>query len=1155
MSADKPTRTVYTETCDFWSMGIIAYEMITETTPFHSEDVNETYTKILAHVEKNRISFPKDLVVSADLRNLIENLVTKPLRRYDYKKLITHPFFGGVNWKNVRQQVPPIIPALAGDDDTSNFEGERKQVARNNTYDKAVGSSSGGNQELQFIGFGYVNEENFTDASSDISDAPREDVAGKPEVRRLSMQVKSLQKTIDSKVTNINSLHHDLTAFQRKSAQMDSVEKILAITKDELNDLKDKLKEKTMEIVSCKTQIKKLESTLKGEEETRTKFMSALDATHQKWERSRKKSEEDYERKIIGKNQEILALRQSVKELQSELSNKSDEYAELQRSVDRLRDRLKSTTSQTSGEKEKLETEIQELKERYERQISELKSRVQQHQDDQNSTELEMRKLKREIQEKEESERMLNDYKEKIATEKIGISSQLQQEVEEKQKLKSEKLSVEIQLQETQARLEEAVRSRARSPQREGCASVYCSLESIPSSLEEQLRKDLMVAKEGETEQRLRADRLETLIKSLEAAVERLSAQNAHAAEQLLERKNEKLEGELVSVREQAIIDRQASRTANLSLWKLEKQLSTVTFEKERLEKQMKKIEHEKESLERRVSDEAAARRSSDEKVTELKSDIRSLKAELTASRSKLSAIDEDRSARKGEIITLNARLEKFQIDLDEAKIKVRLSDQQKNSLAAENKEFNMKLQRANNQLQDAVEERDEFESRLSAKTKEYEGLKALCIVLETQLNELESMYKSESSQNKSSTEKIKKLNEEIRKQESKIKELLNELGNERTQTSSVETKSSDLSSQLESVKKELADCQHKCNETYRDLMAKSDALMKAEEMIEVQREEIQNLHRIKMSKESEMVVLKEENSRIITDLYACKELSNQMQYEYENLKERFIHDKKELDNEVCRLNDTIAEMKKYQNQREVKFKETQSQYDKLIDHLQQCVKDLKQKKKKTLVEVLFGHHGNSQHDRENIPPEDLGKRKPIVGSQSFSHSKASKVADAVHKDPELEKAVLDELKDILKERPGPSLHRFEMTLEKDLEEKSTCVVCTYNILPNKSFYQCKKCKLPVHVKCRGAVNMHCDEGEGDFAGDRDHKDVDVNALSRQEYVGVILREDMVTPQLKILCLYEIVDDIIVLGNCRQLITGKKAITTLIALLSFLFIL
>ena len=38
-----------------------------------------------------------------------------------------HPFFAGVDWKNLREQEPPFTPAPSDDLDTSYFEGNTLQ--------------------------------------------------------------------------------------------------------------------------------------------------------------------------------------------------------------------------------------------------------------------------------------------------------------------------------------------------------------------------------------------------------------------------------------------------------------------------------------------------------------------------------------------------------------------------------------------------------------------------------------------------------------------------------------------------------------------------------------------------------------------------------------------------------------------------------------------------------------------------------------------------------------------------------------------------------------------------------------------------------------------------------------------------------------------
>lgn len=74
-------------------MGIIAYEMLTETTPFHSDgNVHSTYSQILGYIDGNgteKLSYPSDVEISNELRDLIDRLVTKMTNRYTYKKIIT----------------------------------------------------------------------------------------------------------------------------------------------------------------------------------------------------------------------------------------------------------------------------------------------------------------------------------------------------------------------------------------------------------------------------------------------------------------------------------------------------------------------------------------------------------------------------------------------------------------------------------------------------------------------------------------------------------------------------------------------------------------------------------------------------------------------------------------------------------------------------------------------------------------------------------------------------------------------------------------------------------------------------------------------------------------------------------------------------------
>jgi len=150
-------------------MGIIGYELICETTPFHEDNVHETYSKILSHCEeshlKELISFPTDLKVSINYRNLIESLVTNPSRRLSYERIKKHPFFDDVPWSSIRSQVPPIIPTVRSDDDTSNFEDgtrlrtRREQGVAKKSLTTNMKSNDFSGKDLPFIGYSFVHME------------------------------------------------------------------------------------------------------------------------------------------------------------------------------------------------------------------------------------------------------------------------------------------------------------------------------------------------------------------------------------------------------------------------------------------------------------------------------------------------------------------------------------------------------------------------------------------------------------------------------------------------------------------------------------------------------------------------------------------------------------------------------------------------------------------------------------------------------------------------------------------------------------------------------------------------------------------------------------------------------------------------------------
>ena len=115
------------KSADWWSFGILLFEMLCGLPPFYVDNLDKMYDLI----KTNPVKFPKRIPLSEEAKDVIRKLLEKnPKNRLGSKEGIEeikrHPFFASIDFKAIEEKkLPaPFIPELENDTDVQYFDEE-----------------------------------------------------------------------------------------------------------------------------------------------------------------------------------------------------------------------------------------------------------------------------------------------------------------------------------------------------------------------------------------------------------------------------------------------------------------------------------------------------------------------------------------------------------------------------------------------------------------------------------------------------------------------------------------------------------------------------------------------------------------------------------------------------------------------------------------------------------------------------------------------------------------------------------------------------------------------------------------------------------------------------------------------------------------------
>ncbi|XP_064025140.1 citron Rho-interacting kinase isoform X8 [Pogoniulus pusillus] len=779
----------YGPECDWWSLGVIAYEMIYGKTPFAEGTSAKTFNNIMNF--QRFLKFPEDVKVSREFLDLIQSLLCGQKERLGYEGLCCHPFFSTIDWDNIRNSAPPFVPTLKSDDDTSNFDEPEKNL-RVLSSPRQLNPAGFSGEDLPFVGFSFIKALGILRSESVFSSVDSPAKVSSME-KKLLLKSKELQEAQDK----CHKMEQEMTRLHRRVSEVEAVlsqkevelkasetqrsllEQDLATYITECSSLKRSLEQARMEVSQeddkalqllhdIREQSRKLQEIKEQEYQAQVEEMRLMmnqleedlisarrrsDLYESELRESRLAAEE-FKRKAAECHNKLqkLQVKDQGKNEAGELYSKLEKInTEQQAKIQELQEKLTKAVKASSEATELLQN-IRQAKERAEKELEKLQNREDSNESMKKKLlEAEERRhsLENQVKRLETVERRENRLKEDIQTKSQQIQQMAEKILELEEKHREAQIAaqhLELQLKQKEQFYEEKLKVLENQMKKDLADKE--ALENILRRHEEEAREKCKVL----AEQKAMINAMDSKIRSLEQRIVELSEANKLAANSsLFTQRNMKAQEEMISeLRQQKFY--------------LETQAGKLEAQNRKLEEQLEKMSHQDHTDKNRLLElETRLREVSlehEEQKLELKRQLTELQLTLQERESQITGLQAARTALENQLREAKTELEETTAEAEEeiqALTVITDLEEQLNQLTEDNAELNNQNFFLSKQLDEASGANDEVvqlrsevdhlrreiterEMQLTSQKQTMEALKTTCTMLEEQVMDLEAL-------------------------------------------------------------------------------------------------------------------------------------------------------------------------------------------------------------------------------------------------------------------------------------------------------------------------------------------------------------------------------------------------------------------------------